>query len=85
MKVLVKETQEEGLLALLGKRVTLYCVNYIYAGTLVGVNSDCIKLEDAELVYETGTHESKSFSNTGTFPNPVYVQKSAIEIFTEWK
>lgn len=85
MKVLVKETAEEGLLALLGKKVTFYCVNYIYSGTLVGVNSDCIKLEDAILVYSTGSHDSKSFEDSGKFPNPVYIQKSAIEIFTEWK
>ena len=28
----------EGLEKLLGKKVTLFCLNYIYTGTLVGVN-----------------------------------------------
>lgn len=37
MKTLV-EVQNEGLLALIGKRVTLFCSAYIYTGKLVGVN-----------------------------------------------
>lgn len=56
MKVKVKceEVEGEGLLALLGKRVTLFCMNYIYTGNLEGVNESCVKLTDAYIVYETG-------------------------------
>ncbi len=85
MKVLVKETDQEGLLALMGKKITLYCVNYIYTGKLVGVNTDVIKLDAAEIVYETGPHSDKSWSSSESFPNPVYIRLSAIEMFTEWK
>lgn len=37
MKKLIQEVEGEGLIALLGKRVTLFCMNYIYTGDLVGV------------------------------------------------
>lgn len=85
MKLLVKETDQEGLLALMGKKITFYCVNYIYSGKLVGVNTDVIKLDDAEIVYETGAHSDKSWSNSESFHNPVYIRLSAVEMFTEWK
>ena len=43
-----------GLETLMGERVTLFCLNYIYTGKLVGVNSSCVLLEEAAIVYETG-------------------------------
>jgi hypothetical protein len=85
MKALVKETDQESLLALMGKKITFYCVNYIYSGKLVGVNTDVVKLDDAMIVYETGAHSDKSWSSSESFPNPVYIRLSAIEMFTEWK
>ena len=56
MKRLVKveEIEGEGLVKLMGEHVMLFCLNYIYAGTLVGVNDKFILLEDASIVYETG-------------------------------
>jgi hypothetical protein len=38
MKMIVTEVENEGLEALMGKRVTLFCGVYIYTGKLVGVN-----------------------------------------------
>jgi len=54
MKVLVGEVDNEGLVSLLGKSVTLWCGIYIYTGKLIGVNDDTVKLADAKIVYETG-------------------------------
>ena len=47
MKKLVKveEVQGEGLVGLMGENVTLFCMNYIYTGRLVGVNDTFVKLE----------------------------------------
>ena len=56
----VVDVEGEGLVSLLEQRVTLYCMNYIYTGKLVGVNSTFVKLEDAEIVYETGDFAEKS-------------------------
>lgn len=84
MKQLVKveEVEAEGLLALMGQRVLVFCLNYIYAGTLVGVNSTYIKLEDAAIVYETGPFTSKGYTDAQKLPGPAwYVQTSAIESF----
>lgn len=81
MKVMVKEVQGEGLVSLMGQRVTLFCGIYIYTGTLVGVNETCVKLEDAGIVYETGELTTKSWKDMQKLPNIWYVQSSAIESF----
>lgn len=65
MKKLVQtiEVEGQGLDALLGEKVTLFCLNYIYHGKLIGVNKDDILLEDAHIVYETGDFSAKGFQN----------------------
>ena len=79
--VQVTEVQGEGLLALMGQNVTLFCVNYIYAGKLVGVNDTFVKLENAHVVYETGAFTDAKFKDAQRLPNDWYVQLSAIESF----
>jgi hypothetical protein len=83
MKVLktVEEVSGEGLLALLGQRVTLYCSAYIYTGELIGVNDTCVKLKDAAIVYETGPFTDKVWKDAQKLPNDWYVQTSSIESF----
>lgn len=81
----VTEIEGEGLTALLGERVTLFCLNYIYTGKLTGVNSTCVLLEDAAIVYETGAFDAKEWKDAQRLPNALYVQTSAIESFTVLK
>ena len=81
MKVRVKEVATEGLEALMGQRVTLFCGIYIYTGLLVGVNDTCVKLEDAGIVYETGELGTKTWKDMQDLPGAWYVQTSAIESF----
>lgn len=52
--VQVQEVEGQGLEALLGQQVTLFCMNYTYTGKLSGVNALDIILEGASIVYETG-------------------------------
>ena len=87
MKKLVKveEVEQEGLIGLMGERITLYCLNYIYTGNLVGVNDKYVKLENAGIVYETGSHDSKDWSDYQKLPNDWYVQTSSIESFGKYK
>lgn len=80
--VQVQECEGEGLLALLGQRVTLFCMNYIYTGNLAGVNATCVLLEDAAIVYETGAFTDKSWKDAQKLPNALYVQTAAIESFS---
>ena len=83
--VQVQEVEGEGLVALMGQRVTLFCMNYIYAGTLSGVNSSCVLLEDAGIVYETGAFTDNTWKDYQRLPNSLYVQLAAIESFTVLK
>lgn len=81
--VKVQEVEGEGLLSLLNKRVLVFCTNYIYTGTLMGVNESCILLEDAAVVYETGAFSGKVFDDAQKLPSPLYIQVYAIESFHE--
>jgi len=81
----IEEKENEGLQAFLGKRITLYCLNYIYTGDLVGVNETCVKLSDASIVYETGSYIEKNWKDAQKLPHAWYVQISAIESFGELK
>lgn len=81
--VTVTEVEGEGLPALLGKKVMLFCLNYIYTGTLTGVNATCVLLEDAAIVYETGELISTKFKDAQKLPFQHYVNVSAIESFCE--
>ena len=81
MKRLVEEVNDEGLDGLLGQTVTLFCLNYIYEGKLVGINDTCIKLEPASVVYETGPLMAESRKDSQPLPGPWYVQIAAIESF----
>jgi len=87
MKKLVKveEIEQEGLIGLMGKRVTFYCLNYIYCGELVGVNEKYVKLEDAGIVYNTGSHDTTDWEDYQKLPNDLYIQQSAIESFGVFK
>jgi hypothetical protein len=77
----IEEVSNEGLEALLGQTVTIFCMSYIYAGKLIGVNKTCIKLEDAHIVYETGAFSDKTFKDAQKLGSEFYVQMSAIESF----
>ena len=79
--VTVQEVEGEGLLGLLGQRITVWCLNYIYTGDLVGVNEDCVRLDNAQVVYETGDLTSKSWKDAQSVPHPIYVMRACIESF----
>ena len=81
MKKLVEEVQGEGMVKLLGERITLFCANYIYTGKLIGVNDDCVLLSDCGIVYETGPFSDSKWKDYQVFPNNIYVMKQSIESF----
>ena len=82
----VQEVPGEGLIALLGKEVLIFCGNYFYAGVLQGVNEDCVLLTKPRIVYETGPFTEKGYKDAQSLPaEKWYVQKSFIESFGEGK
>jgi len=57
-------------------------MNYFYTGKLVGVNTSCVQLEDASIVYETGNLNGNVFQNQESLPGKFwYVATSAIESY----
>lgn len=48
---------------LLGKRVLFLCANYFYEGKLERVENNHVVLSDAGIVYETGSWDSKNYSD----------------------
>ena len=85
MRKLVEEVNGEGLEKLLGEVVTLFCLNYIYTGKLIGVNATCVLLSDAKIVYETGPLGDTKWKDAQALPDEWYVQTSSIESFGKLK
>lgn len=79
MRKIVEQVSGEGLEKLLGKRITLFCMNYIYTGTLIGVNEQCVLLSDPAIVYETGELTSSVWKDAQKLPNEWYVFITSIE------
>lgn len=81
MKKIV-EVEDEGLVGLMGERVTLFCSAYIYTGKLIGVNASFVMLEDAAIVYETGPFTDNKWKDAQPLPKKHwYVSTSAIESY----
>jgi hypothetical protein len=78
----VVEIEEEGMVSLLGKTITLFCASYIYTGKLEGVNDTCVKLSSPGIVYETGDFKEKEWKDVQYLPNDLYVQLNLVESFT---
>lgn len=81
MKKMTTKATGAGLKNLLGKRVTLFCLNYIYTGKLMSVNRSCVLLHEAAIVYETGELTSETWKDVQRLPRPWYVQIGCIESF----
>lgn len=68
--------------ALLGQRVMLFCINYIYDGTPEGINETCVLLTDASIVYETGPFTQSGYKDAQKIHTAKwYVSLSSIESF----
>ena len=82
MKKLIEEVPGEGLESLMGEVVTLFCMNYIYTGKLIGVNETCVLLQNPKIVYETGSFTDSDWKDAQALPrNEWYVQTASIESF----
>lgn len=77
----VKEVADQGLEALLGEEVTFFCLNYIYHGTLVGVNTTDILIENPKIVYETGAFDAPSFKDAQKLGKEWRIRAAAIESY----
>lgn len=86
MKKLIKEVENGGLLELMGKRVTFFCLNYIYVGELTGVNDTCVELTNPAIVYETGSFSEKKYKDEQSLNvDRFFIATTCIESFGELK
>lgn len=82
MKRLIVQQTNEGLEALMGERVTLFCTRYIYCGTLVGINDNFCLLQDPYIVYETGAWDKKDWADAQKLPKSEwYIMLQSVESF----
>lgn len=84
MKKLVNvvETNQTTFESLMGEQVTLFCLNYIYHGQLIGVNDENVLLKKPKIVYETGRFSDKGFKDAQSLNcDEFFIQKSVIESF----
>ena len=79
------ETGETGFEELLGEEVTFFCMNYIYAGKLVGVNATHVQIENPKIVYETGDFKSAAWKDVQALPSSLNIMLSSIESFGKVK
>ena len=79
MKRLIVEEDGGGLESYLGKRITLFCMNYFYTGDLIGVNDSFVELENHAIVYETGEFSNADWQDAQELPHNWCVQIAAIE------
>jgi hypothetical protein len=79
MKKIIQVDDSDGFESLLGERLTLFCLNYIYTGRLVGVNDTYLLLEEAGIVYETGELTDKTWKDMQPLPESWRVQIGAVE------
>lgn len=80
----VTEVEGEGLEAFLNKRIFVVCRSYFYAGTLTGISQECILLEDARFVLQSGSFEGSKFDESEKVKGgKIYVSKNSIESFFE--
>jgi len=85
MKKLIEVEEKSGLESLMGERITLFCMNYIYTGRLVGVNTDQVLLEEPAIVYETGAFTSAEWKDAQALPHELYIRLGAVESYGKVK
>jgi len=83
IKALLPEVKEiEDMADLVGQRLSFWCARYIYHGTVKKVTSDFVILEDAQVVFDTGSYDSKEPATAEKLPNNAYIMRGAIECIT---
>ena len=79
MKRVIEVDELGGFDAVLGQKIVVFCMIYIYTGTLSAVYDDHIELDDARIVYETGSLTKGDWKDAQELLGPYRVMVSAIE------
>lgn len=86
MKRIVETSEASAMEQLLGEKVLLFCLNYIYTGKLVAVNDSTVTLAEPKIVYETGAFSDSGYKDAQTMHVAEWnVSLTAIESFGKGK
>jgi hypothetical protein len=69
----------------IGKSITVFCMNYIYAGILDDVDDVFIVLKNAAVVYVTGPFNNNHFTEAEKLPHRLYISIRSVESVTMLK
>ena len=83
MKRIVENTEADGIEKLLGEYIEIYCLNYIYAGKLIGISDEDLCLAECVLVYETGAlNDHGGYANAESFGTEErFIRRAHIESY----
>lgn len=81
-KIIEDQTTGDDLNELLGETVMVWCMNYIYSGTLTGVSDTTLLLNPASVVYETGPFDG-NLKDAQKLRNPAYISRASVEMVTK--
>lgn len=85
-QLLEKESKEiNSMEDLIGETYIFQCARYIYHGKVKFVHSDYIQLEDASVVFETGSYDSDKAENKQALPKGVNILRQSVESFYKLK
>ena len=86
MKRIVETDEPSPLEQLLGEKILVFCLNYIYTGTLYSVNDHTIVLNKPSIVYETGGFADGGYKHAESLHCATWnISISAIESFGKSK
>jgi hypothetical protein len=77
----VIEVEGKGIVSLMGENITIFSLNYIYTGKLIGVDDDDILLQDARIVYATGSFSDRQWKDAQELAEEWYVPRNCIESY----
>lgn len=82
----VNENKRQDLLNLIGEKVVLLGVNYLYYGVLTEVYEDNVSLQGAKIVFETGNITDAKFKDESEMYSSKWnIMLSAVESFGGYK
>ena len=70
---------------LVGETYLFQCARYIYHGKVKTVNATYIELENAGIVFETGSYDKTEPEDRQALPHNVFVMRQGIEAFYKMK
>lgn len=83
MKQVIQENEANIIDEMLGKKVLIHCAMYHYAGEVVAIDSDFLKLKNPKIVLNSSVDEDEHTTAKKFKTSSIIIAKSFIEMVTE--